>query len=319
MELIKLKPAFKDYLWGGDKLKQLYNKKTDLEIVAESWELSTHKDGSSIIASGSHQGESFKDFIENSDESIIGIKASKFPFFPVLIKFIDAKKALSIQVHPSDEYALKYENSYGKTEAWYVLEAEPNAFLYYGFKDEISKEEMAQRIKDNTFLDVLRKVEVKQGDIAVIDAGTIHAIGEGIVICEIQQNSNITYRVYDYDRRGIDGKPRQLHIKQALEVTNLKPIDHEVANCNFQNFEGYKKGQIVACKYFSADIVEVATEYQELVTADSFKSFTVVSGSGEIMANEQSFCFEKGDTFFATANLGSVKIKGNAKIIIAYV
>ena len=319
MELMRLKPAFKDYLWGGDKLKRLYNKTTDMNIVAESWELSTHKDGSSIIDSGEHKGQSFKEFIENSDEKIIGIKAKKFSFFPVLIKFIDAKQALSIQVHPSDEYALKNENSFGKTEMWYVLDAEPNAFLYYGFVKEVTKAEMNERINNGTLLEVLRKVEVKKGDVAFIEAGTIHAIGSGLTICEIQQNSNLTYRVFDFNRVGVDGKPRELHVEKSLQVTTLKPIPHEVENTELIDDGGYKKGRMATCKYFTTDIVEISIVYCEVVKSDTFKTFTCVDGNGTISNGNTSFKFEKGDTFFAPCNLGEVTMEGNATIIVAYV
>jgi len=319
MELIRLEAALKDYIWGGNKLKQFYNKQTDMEIVSESWELSTHKDGSSIIKSGTNKGMLFKEYIEKNGVEVVGTNSKDFPFFPILIKFIDARDNLSIQVHPSDEYALKNENSFGKTEVWYVLDAEPGAYLYYGFKDEITKEEMAERIKNNTFLEVLRKVEVKPGDVAFIESGTIHAIGAGLMICEIQQNSNLTYRVYDFGRVGKDGNPRELHIEKALQVTNLKPIPHEVKNTSTTKYDGYELGNMATCQYFTTDVLDLKGEFTDVVDSKTFKSYTVVEGEGTISSKNESFNYNKGDTFFAPANLGKIKIKGNAKIIISYV
>ena len=213
MKPIKLAPAFKDYLWGGTKLKTEFDKKSDLQKVAESWELSTHKDGQSIVANGEFKGLTLSEYIEKNGRECIGKNAMAFEFFPILIKFIDAADNLSVQVHPSDEYALSNEGEYGKTEMWYVLDCEKDAFLYYGLNREITKEEFAERIKENMLLEVLNKVKVNKGDVFFINSGTIHAIGKGIVICEIQQNSNTTYRVYDYDRRDKNGNTRELHVK----------------------------------------------------------------------------------------------------------
>ena len=201
----KLTPAFKDYLWGGEKLKTLYNKKCDMDIVAESWELSCHKDGKSTIIGGEFEGETLSDYIQNHGKGVLGKNASKFDYFPILIKFIDAKGDLSVQVHPDDEYALKNEGEYGKTEMWYILECEEGATLYYGFKRDVTRAEYENAIKNNTLTDILNKVPVNKGDVFFIEAGTVHAIGKGIVICEIQQNSNTTYRVYDYNRKDKDG------------------------------------------------------------------------------------------------------------------
>jgi len=194
-EPIKLLPAFQDYLWGGTRLKTEYNKKTDLEKVAESWELSNHKAGESIVASGEEAGLTFGEYIKKYD--VIGKRAKEFDFFPILIKFIDAKDSLSVQVHPDDEYSLKNNGEYGKTEMWYVMDCDEGATLYYGFNRTITKEEFRKRIKNNTLLEVLNEVPVKKGDVFFIKSGTVHAIGKGILICEIQQNSNTTYRVYD--------------------------------------------------------------------------------------------------------------------------
>lgn len=195
---VRLIPVFKDYLWGGTKLKTVFNKKSELNILAESWELSANKDGQSIIANGKYQGYGLKEYIDIVGKEIVGTKGLALDDFPILIKFIDAKKNLSVQVHPDDEYATCHDGANAKTEMWYILDCNVGAYLYYGFKKDITKQEYQDAIRSNTITDVLNKVPVHKGDVFFIPAGTVHAIGAGILICEIQQNSNTTYRVYDY-------------------------------------------------------------------------------------------------------------------------
>ena len=223
METIKLTPACKDYLWGGEKLRQDYGIQSQLHPLAEAWVLSCHPDGPSVVATGPLAGKTLPEYIQEKGPGCLGADCEKFTDFPILAKFIDAKGDLSIQVHPSNEYALAHEHQFGKTEMWYVLDCEPGATLYYGFQHQISREEFQQRIQDNTLTEVLNAVPVEKGDLFFIPAGTLHAIRKGIVVAEIQQNSNVTYRIYDYGRVGADGKPRQLHIQQALEVTQRTP------------------------------------------------------------------------------------------------
>ncbi len=215
MEIVKLYPECKDYVWGGTKLKQKYGKITDKTPCAESWELSFHKDGLTKLSNG-------KTLAESVTEKDLGEKAKSFPFFPSLIKFIDAEQNLSVQVHPSDDYALEHENSFGKTEMWYVVEAEEGAGLYVGFNKDVTKEEFEQAIKENRLTELLNFFEVKAGDCYFIPSGTIHAIAKGCLICEIQQNSNLTYRVYDYGRKDKNGNERELHVDKALKVTSLE-------------------------------------------------------------------------------------------------
>lgn len=206
MAIVKLKPAFKDYIWGGKKLVEEYGKEFQGERLAESWELSCHPDGESVIASGEYAGKTLSAYIREKGFGILGRNCRRFSDFPILIKLIDAHDNLSVQVHPDNGYALRNEGQYGKTEMWYIVDCEPGAFLYYGFSRPVSEEEFRRRIADNTLLEVLNRVDVQKGDVLFIESGTIHAIGKGIVIAEIQQNSNITYRVYDYGRVGADGK-----------------------------------------------------------------------------------------------------------------
>lgn len=306
-EPIKLLPAFKDYLWGGTRLKTDYGKKTELERVAESWELSAHMDGQSIVADGKYRGMSFGEYIEKND--VLGKNAEAFDFFPILIKFIDAKDNLSVQVHPADEYAMVHNGEYGKTEMWYVMDCEEGASLYFGFNRKITRDEFKKRIEDNTLLEVLNKVPVKRGDVFFIEAGTVHAIGKGIMICEIQQNSNTTYRVYDYDRRDKDGNTRPLHIESAIEVARLDvPSPAE-----------FPDGVLAKCKYFTVE-KHIVEENEDIYVDDScFKSVVVLSGSGSIKSRFGILSFEKGDSIFIPADCGRVEICGKCEIIVSYV
>lgn len=320
MSMVRLKPAFKDYLWGGTKLKEQYNKKTDASIVAESWELSTHKDGQSVVDSGEHKGMLLQEYLQLIGKDALGKKGKCFDRFPILIKFIDALGNLSIQVHPNDRYALKNENDYGKTEMWYILEAEEGSFLYYGTNREITKEEFKERIEKNTLLDVLNKVPVHKGDVFFIAAGTIHAIGAGIVICEIQQNSNVTYRVYDYNRLGVDGKPRELHIKKAIDVSNLKPIPLYTKPIGEKVYgDGYTATMMATCSYFTTYIYEVEDSCEVCVDEESFASMIIVDGGGSIAQGSNVLDAKKGDSFFVSAGSGNVVVKGKCRFILSCV
>ena len=192
MSVLKLSPAFKDYIWGGTKLRDDFAKDCDFEKIAESWELSCHKDGNSVVSNGDDAGLTLAEYIEKHGKSVLGTNCERFENFPILIKLIDAKDNLSVQVHPNNDYAMRVEGEYGKTEMWYIVDCDEGATLLYGFKKEISKDEFAKRIADNTLLEVTNAVPVKKGDVFFIEAGTLHAIGKGILIAEIQQN---TYRI----------------------------------------------------------------------------------------------------------------------------
>ena len=305
---VKLTPAFKDYLWGGTKLKEKYNKKSDLDIVAESWEMSCHKDGQSIVTTGEYNGKTLSEYVEILGKDALGKKAEKFSYFPLLIKFIDAKDNLSIQVHPADEYALRVEGEYGKTEMWYVLEAEEGAYLYYGFNRDITKEEFAERIKNNTILEVLNKVNVKSGDVFFIDAGTVHAIGAGLMICEIQQNSNTTYRVYDYDRRDKEGNARPLHVEKAIEVSKLTKAPE---------LKKAENDVLASCEYFTVKKAMVNGEKVVKIDESSFISLIVVNGNGEITLGDDKLEAAKGDSIFVPAQNGEIKMNGDMEVIVS--
>ena len=223
--IIKLSPAFKDYLWGGTKLRDVYGKQCDFDTIAESWELSAHPAGNCVVASGKHKGLSFSKYLETVGKGVLGWKCAPLQSFPLLIKFIDAKQNLSVQVHPNDDYALENENEYGKNEMWYVIDAEPGAGLYVGFNQDVDRDEVERRVEDNTILDILNFYPTHPGDVFFIPSGTVHAIGAGNLICEIQQSSNSTYRLYDYGRLDKFGNPRELHLQKALDVLDYRKYE----------------------------------------------------------------------------------------------
>lgn len=307
---VKLKPACKDYIWGGTRLKNEFKKGLNLEKVAESWELSAHKDGESAISGGAFDSLTFCQYIDKNGRECIGKNAEQFEFFPILIKLIDAADNLSVQVHPSDDYALKYEGEYGKTEMWYVVDCEKDAFLYYGFSKPITKDDFKTRIENNTLLEVLNKVKIKKGDVFFIESGTIHAIGKGAFICEVQQNSNKTYRVYDYDRRDKNGNARELHIEKALDVTTLAPAKE------------YKTGDtkiLAKCKYFTVEKFDSAKGSEIALSKDCFRSLIVLSGEAELKVGDTKMQIKKGDSIFIPAQDGMAEVTGICEAIISYV
>lgn len=257
-----LSPAAKDYIWGGTRLREEYNKNIDITPLAETWECSTHPDGPSRVASGAFAGEKLVDVLRAHPE-FIGThpKTDGEGGLPVLIKFIDAARDLSVQVHPSDEYARTHEHGQlGKTEMWYVLEAAPGASLVYGFRQDLTRAMLAASLEDDTVEQYLQKVEIHRGDVFLIESGTVHAIGAGAMIVEIQESSNLTYRMYDYHRLGKDGKPRELHIAKALDVVDLrqKPLPEQLQRTCEQR-EGYSVELLEQCKYFRTERLRLDT------------------------------------------------------------
>lgn len=308
MKPFRLSAPCKDYLWGGEKLRE-YGKISDKDIIAESWELSCHPDGESVIADGEYAGMTLTAFLAEHPEAM-GTNCDRFDRFPVLVKLIDARDNLSVQVHPDDDYALTHEGEYGKTEMWYIVEAEEGAELIYGFKESITKEEFRRAIEEDTLLDKVNTVPVKKGDVFFIEAGTLHAIGKGILIAEIQQNSNTTYRVYDYGRIGADGKPRELHAEKALDVTNLKPAG---SCCTFPKNGGW---QLLAhCDYFYTSCTELDTFCELGSDETSFVHILVLEGEAVLTAESCEIPLKKGTSVFVPAGTGACRIKGKCKFI----
>ena len=316
---IKLKPAFKDYLGGGTRLRDDFGKDCDFDKIAESWELSCHKDGNSVVADGEFAGLTLAQYIEKEGKSVLGTNCEKFENFPILIKLIDAKDNLSVQVHPNNEYAQRVEGEYGKTEMWYVVDCDEGASLLYGFKHNITKEEFRERIENNTLLEVTNSVPVKKGDVFFIEAGTLHAIGKGIHIAEIQQNSNTTYRIYDYGRVGADGKPRQLHIDKAVDVTNLCPAK-PYPQSEPVDMGGWTKKRLAKCEYFTVDVINVDTSAALEADKSSFLNILVLDG-GCVLSSEGNDAVElkKGDSVFIPAGLGKFELTGKCSAVMTHI
>lgn len=317
MAVLKLTPAFKDYLWGGTRLRDDFQKDCDFDKIAESWELSCHKDGPSTIANGEFKGLTLSEYIDKAGKSVLGTDCEKFENFPILIKLIDAKDNLSVQVHPDNEYAQRVEGEYGKTEMWYIVDCDEGATLLYGFKDTITKDEFAQRIADNTLLEVTNAVPVKKGDVFFIQAGTLHAIGKGILIAEIQQNSNTTYRIYDYGRVGKDGKPRELHVEKAKDVTDLCPAK-AYPETPVEQKDGYTSKLLSSCDYFTTYAVDVDSKAVLEADEKSFLSLLILDGECEITADD-TVKAKKGDSIFVPAGTGRVIVDGKCKAILTRV
>lgn len=296
--IVKLKPALKKYLWGGEKLKSQYNK-DGCGCIAESWELSFNGEGLSVIADGEHLGKPLADVVTPRD---LGANVNAFPFFPALVKLIDSSKPLSVQVHPSDEYALKKEGQYGKTEMWHILQAEKDAYVYLGFKRDVTISEFESAVQNGSVCSLLNKVNVADGDTYFIPSGTIHAIGGGITLVEIQQNSALTYRVYDYGRVDSDGCRRELHLDKAKSVINYSK--YTVPSPDRSEFLG-------GCKYFKAYKYAGA---REICFADSFCSVTALTG--EITVG--GLCLKSGDTAFVSAG-ERTRVIGSGSYLLVYV
>lgn len=310
MSILKLRPSGKDYVWGGQRLREEYHKDFDLPVLAETWEVSCHPDGPSYIENGLYRGKTLQDYIDIEGNKVLGTNCQHFMDFPVLIKFIDARDNLSIQVHPDDLFALQNEGQNGKTEVWYVVEAEENAVLYCGFKKEVDEEEFIKRVHDETFIEVLNEIPVQKGDVIFIEAGTIHALGKGILIAEIQQNSNVTYRVYDYGRADKSGKKRDLHLDKALLVTNRIPMTKQK--------NSYP--HIAKCEYFTVDKVHLDGAYMKSlegeVTEESFANILILDGEGTIYNGDDKMHFRKGDSYFLPAGSGKYRIEGCCEALL---
>nr|WP_304101002.1 type I phosphomannose isomerase catalytic subunit [Mitsuokella multacida] len=316
---MKLSPVFKDYIWGGERLKKEYGKKTDMSPVAESWEVSCHKDGESLIASGPFAGRTLADWLAKEGKGALGTRCTG-EGLPILIKLIDAKDNLSVQVHPDEAYAKRVEGEHGKTEMWYIVDAEEGASLLYGFDHEISREEFRRRIEEDTLLDVVHRAPVKKGDVFFIEAGTLHAIGKGILICEIQQSSNTTYRVYDYGRVGKDGKPRALHIEKALDVTRRVPAKpHFSMEEPMDIFDGAKARLLASCDYFTVYELAIEDTVRLFAGEESFQALTVLSGAVTLVAGDEVLSLGKGESAFLPAGLGRYEVTGFGKLLLSKV
>lgn len=315
---MKLSSVYKDYLWGGHELEKLYGKAGQGTCTAESWELCCHPEGQSLVKNGCYKGKRLGDILKDNP-AFVSPEFSRDDKFPILIKFIDAMQKLSIQVHPSDETAKDELGEEGKAEMWYVIAAKPHAFLYYGLNRAISKEELEKKIRDGSVCDVLNRVEVHAGDVFFIHPGTIHAIGAGTVIAEIQQNSNTTFRVYDYLRKDKNGSYRQLHIDRAIDVIDRTPIvPSQVFNNNEVSLEYGRIRRLFACRYFSVlQIENRGGKIKFWCDRNSFHSLLVIKGVGYLEYKGRRYDFSAGDSLFLPAGMGEYYLHGRHEILMS--
>lgn len=306
-------PILKERIWGGTKLKTYLNKPISSEITGESWELSTVPEDVSIVNSGTFEGKNLNELIDLHPEEILGkmVYAGFGKQFPLLFKYLDAREDLSIQLHPNDELAQKRHNSFGKTEMWYVMQADENARLIVGFKEDSSREEYLHHVENKKLISLLNEVPVKKGDVFFLETGTIHAIGAGIVIAEIQQTSDVTYRIYDWDRVDANGNERELHTELALDAINYKTT---LSKKEYKATEN-KSTSLVDCPYFKTNIIPLNGEISIDKNDDTFMVFMCTEGSFELLLNDVKYAFQTGDTILLPAILTSFKLKGTATLL----
>lgn len=320
---LKFEPILKQTIWGGDKIVPFKHLNSDLKGVGESWEISGVENNESVVANGADKGRTLTEMVRIYREELVG-EANYARFgtkFPLLIKFIDAKQDLSIQVHPNDEQARKRHNSLGKTEMWYVVNADKNAKLRSGFSEQITPKEYKERVQNNTITDVLQEYEVHPGDVFFLPAGRIHSIGAGSFIAEIQETSDITYRIYDFNRKDANGKTRELHTELAKDV-----INYEVLDDYRTKYEAVKNEpvELVACPYFTTSVYdmteEISCDYSEL---DSFVIFICMEGSCTLKDNEDNVIeIQAGETILLPATTQTVTLTPNkegVKLMETYV
>lgn len=316
-----LKPAGKDYLWGGRRLNDDYAKNIDMTPLAETWECSTHPDGPSTVSSGEFEGRLLSDVLKEHPE-YIGTHPQTVGELPILIKLIDAKQDLSVQVHPDDAYAYEHENGQsGKDEMWYVLDAKKDSRLIYGLNRTVTKEELRAGIADGSITKYMQKVPVHKNDVFYIKAGTIHAIGAGVLLAEVQESSNLTYRLYDYDRTDRNGHKRELHVEKALAVANLNEAEKPVQPMRLLNYRrGWASEFLYRCKYFQTERILLNTErIREMVTVQtdslSFMVMLCLEGSGMLRYENEILPFFKGDCIFIPADSVPVQLHGSAQFL----
>ena len=314
---IQFEPILKERIWGGEKLKTVLNKPIVSKITGESWELSTVEGDISVVANGELKGKSLTEIIDESPNEILGTAVHKRfgKQFPLLFKYLDAREDLSIQVHPNDELAGKRHNSFGKTEMWYVMQADEDARIIVGFKEKSNADEFSESLSNKTLLTLLDDVKVKEGDVFFLETGTIHAIGAGLVVAEIQQTSDITYRLYDFDRVDAQGNTRELHIDLALEAINYDKVD----TYRTYNKKINQSNAVVDCPYFTTNFIPLDGTESVAKTGDSFTVYMCVDGKFELEYNDVTFKYKKGDTILIPAAMTVFVLNGKASILEIYI
>lgn len=314
---LEFEPILKQNIWGGDKLKERLNKKSTSDKTGESWEISAVDDSVSIVRNGIYKGFSLTELVQKFPKEILGTKvlATSGDKFPLLFKFIDANQDLSIQVHPSDEVALKRHNSLGKTEMWYILEAEPDAKITIGFKQVESPESYINHLNQNTLLEILNQDDVVAGDVYYLEPGTVHSIGKGILLAEIQETSDITYRIYDFGRVDENGKSRALHVDEALNVIDYTPADAKLRYSETEN----SLNEIVESKYFTTNFIKLNGKMEFFALKTSFRVYMCVKGSFTISGNSFEKEYTKGDTILIPAAASGFFMIGMASLLEIYI
>lgn len=307
-------PIFKERIWGGEKLEKELHKPIHQPLIGESWEVSTVKGDISVIDNGALKGTSLQTLIEQAPEALLGRAVYKRfgTDFPLLIKFIDAAQDLSIQVHPDDALAKARHNSFGKTEMWYIMEADPNASIIIGFNRNVSKEEYQSHLENKTLSQLLNYEKVSHGDMFFIPAGKIHAIGAGVLLAEIQQTSDITYRVYDFDRKDKHGNYRELHTELALDAIDFERKD------DFRKSYSSRENTInpaVASPYFTTDYLKITQETPLTLSGDSFHIYIGVAGKGSLQYGDMELPLEKGKTLLVPASCKEIRLKGMVEVL----
>jgi mannose-6-phosphate isomerase len=314
---LQFEPILKDRIWGGTKLKTYLNKPITSEITGESWEISTVENDVSVIANGFFKGKSLNEIISEFPNEVLGTKVyEQFgKQFPLLFKYLDAREDLSIQVHPNDELAAKRHNSFGKTEMWYVMQADNDARLIVGFKEKSSKEAYQKSLENKTIIDILDTKEVKKGDVFFLETGTVHAIGAGTVIAEIQQTSDITYRLYDFDRVDAQGKTRELHVDLALDAINYNVVEAQKVYSTVEN----ESNEMVSCPYFTTNFIPLDGKIKVVKDKKTFTVYMCVEGSFELKYKGESYTYKTGDTVLIPAEMALFEIKGKASLLEIYI
>ena len=314
---LQFEPILKERIWGGEKLKTVLNKPITSAITGESWELSTVEGDISVVINGEWKGRSLADIINDSPDEILGteVHARFGKQFPLLFKYLDAREDLSIQVHPNDELAKKRHNSFGKTEMWYIMQADDDARIIVGFKEKSNASEYLENLANKTLLSILDDVKVKSGDVFFLETGTVHAIGAGLVVAEIQQTSDITYRLYDFDRVDANGNTRELHIDLALDAINYNKVETKkeyTKNINDSN-------EIVDCPYFTTNFIPLDGEISVSKSGKTFTVYMCIEGTFELEYNNSKLQYKKGDTVLIPAAMNAFILNGKASILEIYI
>lgn len=314
---LQFNPILKERIWGGEKLNSVLNKPINSNSTGESWEISTVEGDVSIISNGTLKGISLNEVIDSFPNEVLGTTVfDKFgKQFPLLFKYLDAKTDLSIQVHPNDVLAKKRHNSFGKTEMWYIMQADEGSRIIVGFKNNSNAKEYVSHLESNTLLDILEEVKVKTGDVFFLETGTVHAIGAGLLVAEIQQTSDITYRLYDFDRVDSEGNKRELHVELALEAINYNKVETQK---NY-NKDANVSNEMVNCPYFTTNYLKISGELSVSKSSTSFTVYMCTEGEFQLQFNQIHYQYSKGDTVLIPAAMTDFNLIGNAVLLEIYI